>query len=90
MNNAKISENPFVDNREWGVPPEFVKEAGAQFDTLDPDASGLLSGAQARGVFQESGLSNKVLARVWTLSDRDKDGKLTVKEVCFVSRARAH
>jgi len=79
-NNARELENPFADARQWAVPPEFFQAARAEFDTLGPDANGLLTGSQARPVLLQSGLSTKVLAKVWQLADRDKDGKLTAKE----------
>ena len=47
----------------------------AVFDRLDP-VGGLLSGGKAKRELIRSKLPNQVLARIWRLSDLDRDGQV--------------
>lgn len=42
----------------------------------------MLTGAQARGVLGESQLPTNLLAQIWTMSDVNKDGCLSIEEFC--------
>ncbi|CAL9215713.1 unnamed protein product [Arabidopsis halleri] len=48
----------------------------AYFKRADLDGDGRISGAEAVGFFQGSGLSKQVLAQIWSLSDRTRSGFL--------------
>ncbi|AAF80620.1 F2D10.25 [Arabidopsis thaliana] len=48
----------------------------AYFKRADLDGDGRISGAEAVGFFQGSGLSKQVLAQIWSLSDRSHSGFL--------------
>eukprot|EP01059_Diplonema_ambulator_P024283 TRINITY_DN4017_c0_g1_i2.p1 TRINITY_DN4017_c0_g1~~TRINITY_DN4017_c0_g1_i2.p1 ORF type:complete len:594 (+),score=134.39 TRINITY_DN4017_c0_g1_i2:29-1783(+) len=47
------------------------------------DESLLISGTQAKAIFQQSGLDNGTLSEIWMLADVDGDGKLTQEEFCI-------
>ncbi|CAN8312736.1 unnamed protein product [Cochlearia groenlandica] len=48
----------------------------AYFKRADLDGDGRISGAEAVGFFQGSGLPQQVLAQIWSLSDRSRSGFL--------------
>ncbi|VVA92009.1 unnamed protein product [Arabis nemorensis] len=48
----------------------------AYFKRADLDGDGRISGAEAVGFFQGSGLPKQVLAQIWSLSDRSRSGFL--------------
>ena len=50
------------------------------FQTLNPSAAGLISGAAVRPVLERSGLAVDQLRQVWNLSDIDRDGHLDADE----------
>ncbi len=53
---------------------------GAIFTATDKARMGALAGAQARSILLQSGLPQNILAQIWTLSDVDKDGRLSREE----------
>ncbi|XP_056135301.1 intersectin-2b [Lampris incognitus] len=59
----------------WAISPEERKKHDQKFDTLSP-TMGYVSGEQAKKFFLQSGLSETVLAEIWTLADMNKDGKM--------------
>lgn len=80
--------NPFDDQNAQlranaGVAWEIDHTAKQRYDNifygLNPIGN-KVTGAAARPVFMQSGLSNPVLAKVWDLSDIDKDGALDAGE----------
>eukprot|EP00002_Diphylleia_rotans_P035848 TRINITY_DN785_c0_g1_i3.p1 TRINITY_DN785_c0_g1~~TRINITY_DN785_c0_g1_i3.p1 ORF type:complete len:518 (+),score=132.96 TRINITY_DN785_c0_g1_i3:50-1603(+) len=73
--------NPFADTNpmNWVVTEEKKSQYDQKFRALGPSAN-KLSGAQARKVMVDSGLSNEVLRVIWTLADIDKDGSLDIWE----------
>lgn len=54
-----------------------------EFLELGPDADGKIDGAQAKRKLVESKLNNSMLHKIWTLSDIDKDGKLSLYEYSY-------
>ncbi|CAM9867695.1 unnamed protein product [Scytosiphon promiscuus] len=52
------------------------------FRKLNGAGDGYLDGKRAVALLSKSGLPQGTLAKVWTLSDRDVDGRLSVKEFC--------
>ncbi|KAK8705763.1 hypothetical protein V6N13_049356 [Hibiscus sabdariffa] len=52
----------------------------AYFRKADLDGDGRISGAEAVGFFQGSGLSKQVLAQIWTYADQSHSGSLSKPE----------
>lgn len=67
----------------YGEPEWIVNKERANydelFDALSP-VSGKLSGATVKGELVKSKLPNAILAKIWKLSDVDKDGYLDKDE----------
>jgi len=64
---------------QWLVEPN-VEEYRSDFDSLKNPMTGKVSGAEAKKKMVESKLPSNVLHKIWTLSDVDKDGSLTLPE----------
>jgi intersectin len=67
---------------DWTLPQPLKLRFCQQFNQLDRSRVGLLTGQQARGVLGESQLPTQVLAQIWTMSDVNKDGCLSIEEFC--------
>ena len=52
------------------------------FKTYDINSDGFISGGEAVGIFNKSGLGKESLGQIWLMADADKDGRLSVKEFC--------
>jgi len=80
--------NPFAidevdENIRWTLFEYIDKNSLTPiFNQLNP-IDGKVSGAAAKGPLQQSGLQNDILAKIWRLSDVDKDGKLDLDEFCL-------
>ncbi|KAF1766170.1 hypothetical protein GCK72_006126 [Caenorhabditis remanei] len=59
----------------WPITPNDQAKYDSIFQSLNP-VNGKLSGAHVRPVLMNSGLDAHALARIWELSDQDKDGNL--------------
>ncbi|UMM18717.1 hypothetical protein L5515_014650 [Caenorhabditis briggsae] len=59
----------------WPITPSDQSKYDSIFQSLNP-VNGKLSGAHVRPVLMNSGLDPHALARIWELSDQDKDGSL--------------
>ncbi|CAP24021.1 Protein CBR-EHS-1 [Caenorhabditis briggsae] len=59
----------------WPITPSDQAKYDSIFQSLNP-VNGKLSGAHVRPVLMNSGLDPHALARIWELSDQDKDGSL--------------
>jgi len=68
-----------VYQSQWLVAPN-PEEYRAEFVALGPNAAGKLTGQKAKAKMVESKLPSNILHKVWTLSDMDKDGALTLQE----------
>ncbi|KAH9513279.1 Intersectin 1 (SH3 domain protein) [Bulinus truncatus] len=66
----------------WTMPYNKLKHTQT-FNTNDRNKRGFLLGVEARAILMQSGLPQPVLAQIWTLSDIDRDGKLTCDEFCI-------
>jgi hypothetical protein len=64
---------------EWLTPPN-PDEYLAEFQELDKEGRGKLSGAAAKQKLVQSKLPSNVLHKVWNLADVDKDGHLSLYE----------
>lgn len=50
------------------------------FNATDKTRSGFLTGTQARGILLQTKVPQQILAQIWSLSDRDADGRLGCEE----------
>lgn len=88
--------SPFAVNKDGGFseasyqsaaflehPPD-VRKYEREFMALAPDDDNdgipKINGQKAKPVLESSKLNNSMLHKIWTLSDIDKDGKLTLYE----------
>uniref|UniRef100_A0A668AHH9 Intersectin 2b n=1 Tax=Myripristis murdjan TaxID=586833 RepID=A0A668AHH9_9TELE len=65
---------------DWAVPQASRLKYRQQFNTLDKQMTGYLTGQQVRGAMATTMLTQTQLASIWTLADVDKDGKLKAEE----------
>lgn len=60
--------------------PEKVSQYAALFERQPLQSGQLLSGEQARQIFEKSGLPNETLGRIWQLADTEQRGALVQTE----------
>src|SRR5690349_5768292 len=65
---------------EWSVPQSSKLKYTQLFNVTDKTRSGFLTGTQARGILMQTKVPQQILAQIWSLSDRDADGKLGCEE----------
>uniref|UniRef100_A0A3P8VI77 Intersectin 2b n=1 Tax=Cynoglossus semilaevis TaxID=244447 RepID=A0A3P8VI77_CYNSE len=65
---------------DWAVPHASRLKYRQQFNGLDKQMTGYLTGTQVRGFLASTLLTQPQLASIWTLADVDKDGKLKAEE----------
>uniref|UniRef100_A0A7N5ZTS7 Intersectin 2b n=1 Tax=Anabas testudineus TaxID=64144 RepID=A0A7N5ZTS7_ANATE len=65
---------------DWAVPHASRLKYRQQFNSLDKDMTGYLTGMQVRSAMATTMLTQTQLASIWTLADVDKDGKLKAEE----------
>ncbi|XP_069549849.1 intersectin-2b isoform X1 [Brachyistius frenatus] len=65
---------------DWAVPHASRLKYRQQFNSLDKQMIGYLTGQQVRGAMATTMLTQTQLASIWTLADVDKDGKLKAEE----------
>ncbi|XP_048829859.1 intersectin-2b isoform X1 [Brienomyrus brachyistius] len=78
--NSPVSSSPKVGGSDWAVPQSSRLRYRQQFNSLDKQMTGYLSGPQVRNVLTASQLTQTQLANIWNLADVDKDGKLKAEE----------
>uniref|UniRef100_A0A6B2L1M4 Epidermal growth factor receptor substrate 15-like 1 n=1 Tax=Arcella intermedia TaxID=1963864 RepID=A0A6B2L1M4_9EUKA len=66
----------------WTISPSLYADYVQKFNSLDTDRDGFIPGNEAASFLSLSELPSKTLARVWELSDINKDGKLDLQEHC--------
>ncbi|KAH3742756.1 hypothetical protein Pelo_15853 [Pelomyxa schiedti] len=85
-----INANVNVSNSNSGIGAIPAHERVAYDALFHQTTTGKpLSGELARGLFSQSGLPVDVLAKIWDLSDIDKDGMLDREEfsiACYLTR----
>jgi len=74
-----LSEASTYQN-EWLRAPPNVEDYRKDFEKIDINGTGKISGGQAKDMMVQSKLPSNVLHKIWTLADVDKDGALTVYE----------
>ncbi|PFX16826.1 Intersectin-1 [Stylophora pistillata] len=62
------------------ISPNNRLKYNQMFKANNYQKTGFLSGEQARSMLIQSGLSQGILAQIWSLSDVDKDGQLNIEE----------
>ncbi|XP_074601027.1 dynamin associated protein 160 isoform X2 [Brevipalpus obovatus] len=67
-------------NSDWAIPESSCIKYIQIFRGNDLGGTGFISGQQARVILLQSGLPQKLLAKIWNLADVDADGQLTVEE----------
>ncbi|XP_061098343.1 epidermal growth factor receptor substrate 15-like 1 [Conger conger] len=76
-----LSPKPSLDPPQpavsWVVPVADRGRYDELFLKLDSDLDGLVGGGEVKEVFLQSGLSQALLAHIWTLADTRQKGKLT-------------
>ncbi|XP_041359272.1 epidermal growth factor receptor substrate 15-like 1 isoform X2 [Gigantopelta aegis] len=70
------TSKPEGSAKPWVVTAAEKANSDAMFLRLDTDMDGLVSGAEVRNVFVQSGLPNPLLAHIWSLCDMNSTGKL--------------
>ncbi|XP_054706164.1 intersectin-1-like [Uloborus diversus] len=65
---------------EWAVSQQSKLKFTQLFNSYDRTRTGFLTGAQAKNMLVSTGLSQPVLAQIWSLSDIDGDGRLSCEE----------
>lgn len=65
---------------EWSVPQSSKLKYTQMFNAADKTRSGFLTGTQARGILLQTNVPQANLAKIWSLSDRDADGRLGCEE----------
>ncbi|XP_075906136.1 intersectin-2b isoform X2 [Nelusetta ayraudi] len=65
---------------DWAVPHASRLKYRQQFNGLDKQMTGYLTGQQVRSAMSTTMLTQTQLASIWTLADVDKDGKLKAEE----------
>ncbi|KAG7328078.1 hypothetical protein KOW79_008022 [Hemibagrus wyckioides] len=74
------SSIPQSSPTDWAVPQASRLKYRQQFNSLDRQMIGCLSGPQVRNAMASTLLSQTQLATIWNLADVDKDGKLKADE----------
>jgi len=64
----------------WTIAPDERARHQQQFQSVGPGPNGMVTGAQARGFFMQSGLPPMVLAQIWGLADMNGDGQMDMTE----------
>lgn len=72
-----VPESP---SAEWSVPQSSKLKFTQLFNSTDKTRSGFLTGTQARGILLQTKVPQQILAQIWSLSDRDADGRLGCEE----------
>ncbi|KAJ1958408.1 Intersectin 1 (SH3 domain protein) [Dispira parvispora] len=62
------------------IPREARRRYDALFRTHESERSGFISKETAKALFLKSRLDDEILGQIWTLSDRDRRGKLSQHE----------
>ncbi|XP_075751872.1 RALBP1 associated Eps domain containing isoform X2 [Rhipicephalus microplus] len=66
----------------WSIADDQRDYYTNQFQLMQPDLRGKITGAIAKEFFEKSKLPVHELSKIWQLSDVDKDGALSIEEFC--------
>ncbi|XP_052244913.1 ralBP1-associated Eps domain-containing protein 1-like isoform X4 [Dreissena polymorpha] len=67
----------------WSITDEQREYYVRQFNNIEHDLNGHISGGVAKEFFEKSKLSNQELSKIWNLSDLNRDGALSLEEFCI-------
>lgn len=70
------------DHDVWSIADDQRDYYTNQFQLMQPDLRGKITGAIAKEFFEKSKLPVHELSKIWQLSDVDKDGALSIEEFC--------
>lgn len=70
------------DHDVWSIADDQRDYYTNQFQLMQPDLRGKITGAVAKEFFEKSKLPVHELSKIWQLSDVDKDGALSIEEFC--------
>lgn len=70
------------DHDIWSIADDQRDYYTRQFQLMQPDLRGKITGAVAKEFFEKSKLPVHELSKIWQLSDIDKDGALSIEEFC--------
>eukprot|EP00917_Polyrhabdina_sp_WS-2016_P006719 GHVP01014978.1.p1 GENE.GHVP01014978.1~~GHVP01014978.1.p1 ORF type:complete len:816 (+),score=208.23 GHVP01014978.1:62-2509(+) len=73
------TENPNSETA-WQISEDMRQKYVQAFLENDSNSDGFVEGTEAQAFFSRSGLPTVDLSEIWTLSDRDMDGKLSINE----------
>lgn len=65
---------------DWSLTPIEISSYEKFFEQTDSDGDGFIDSTLGKGLLQQSGFPQSELAQIWTLSDVDKDDKLSKQE----------
>merc|ERR1712113_114407 len=77
----KIIEDEYKSS-EWYMSSSDVKTYHKYFIQADTNQDGVVDGNEANKFFTKSKLNRKLLAKIWVLSDQNKQGKLSEEMFC--------
>lgn len=70
----------YFRSAEWAIPQSSKLKFTQLFNATDKTRSGFLTGTQARGILLQTKVPQQILAQIWSMSDRDSDGRLGCEE----------
>ncbi|XP_052809143.1 ralBP1-associated Eps domain-containing protein 1-like [Mya arenaria] len=67
----------------WSINDEQREYYVKQFESVEHDPNGHISGVVAKEFFEKSKLTNLELSKIWNLADLNHDGALSLEEFCI-------
>ncbi|KAK3098749.1 hypothetical protein FSP39_022716 [Pinctada imbricata] len=83
FDSSSISSDPESVDDVWAINDEQRDYYTKQFQTMQPDLNGTITGAVAKEFFEKSKLPVQELSKIWQLSDLNRDGALSLEEFCI-------
>ncbi|KAL3881629.1 hypothetical protein ACJMK2_028044 [Sinanodonta woodiana] len=83
FDSSSISSDPESVDDVWSITDEQREYYVKQFQTMQPDISGVIVGSVAKEFFEKSKLPIQELSKIWQLSDINQDGALNLEEFCI-------
>lgn len=77
------SDTSDESNDIWTISEEQREYYSKQFQSMQSNLKGIITGNKAKDFFEKSNLPIHELSQIWQLSDIDKDGALTLNEFCI-------
>ncbi|XP_046850941.1 epidermal growth factor receptor substrate 15-like 1 isoform X2 [Xenia sp. Carnegie-2017] len=80
---ASTTSSHVSSNVPWVVTPAEKSKYDAMFKTVDKDNDNFVTGDEVKSIFMASGLSQLLLAHIWSLCDVNNSGRLNVEQFCL-------